>query len=157
MSNARAVRYRRLAFAEEDNAKADLLHRLGDDCDRGLLCTAEWLSVRPSLKNEQPPKAGDAKHSLSRTHINTDVENPFSNLDLQQATDLRTRRGRTSIGDAGSWRGIDDGGPKSITASMLTASAETETDHFGNCPVCGAYVDMRDWPARSRDKGHCAC
>ena len=22
--------------------------------------------------------------------------------------------------------------------------AETEADHFGNCPVCGAYLDMRD-------------
>jgi hypothetical protein len=22
--------------------------------------------------------------------------------------------------------------------------AQTETDHFGNCPVCGALVDMRD-------------
>lgn len=22
--------------------------------------------------------------------------------------------------------------------------AETEPDHFGNCPVCGALVDMRD-------------
>ena len=22
--------------------------------------------------------------------------------------------------------------------------AETEGDHFGNCPVCGAYLDMRD-------------
>jgi hypothetical protein len=21
---------------------------------------------------------------------------------------------------------------------------ETEADHFGNCPVCGAYLDMRD-------------
>jgi hypothetical protein len=59
MSNARAVRYRRLALAEEDHAKADLLQKLADESDRGLLCTAEWLSVRPSLKNEQPPKAGD--------------------------------------------------------------------------------------------------
>ena len=41
MSNARAVRYRGLAFAEEDNAKADLLHKLGDDCVRWLLCTAD--------------------------------------------------------------------------------------------------------------------
>jgi hypothetical protein len=22
--------------------------------------------------------------------------------------------------------------------------AETEADHFGNCPVCGALLDMRD-------------
>jgi hypothetical protein len=61
MSNARSVRYRRLALAEEDMVKAALLLKLADECDRGLLCTAEWLSPRPSRKNEQPPKAGDAK------------------------------------------------------------------------------------------------
>jgi hypothetical protein len=52
MSNARAVRYRRLALAEEDKAKADLLLKLADECDRGLLCTAEWRSPRPSLASE---------------------------------------------------------------------------------------------------------
>jgi hypothetical protein len=57
MSN-RAVRYRRLALAEEDKARADLLFKLADECDRGILCTAEWLSAQPSRKNEQPPIAG---------------------------------------------------------------------------------------------------
>jgi hypothetical protein len=66
MSNARAVRYRRLARAERDKAKADLLHKLADECDRGLLCTAEWISAQPSLKNEQPPKAGDANAQHGR-------------------------------------------------------------------------------------------
>jgi hypothetical protein len=61
MSNARAIRYRRLALATEDEAIADLLLRLADECDRGLLCTAEWRSARPSGKNEQPPKVGNAK------------------------------------------------------------------------------------------------
>ena len=61
MSNARAIRYRRLAIATEDKAMADLLLKLADESDRGLLCTAEWRSVRLSRKNEQPPKAGDAK------------------------------------------------------------------------------------------------
>ena len=62
MSNARAVRYRRLALATEDKDNADSLLKLADECDRGLLCTAEWLSAaRVSRKNEQPPKAGDAK------------------------------------------------------------------------------------------------
>ena len=121
MSNARAVRYRGLAFAEEDNAKADLLHKLGDDCDRWLLCTADGFGSGHPSKMSSRQKQETPRHSLSRTHINTDVEHPFSDRDLQQAIDLRTRRGRTSIGDAGSWRGIDDGGPKSIAASMLTA------------------------------------
>jgi hypothetical protein len=61
MSNARAVRYRRLALAEEDRAKADLLLKLADESDRGILCTAEWLSARPYRKIEQPPNARDAK------------------------------------------------------------------------------------------------
>jgi len=26
---------------------------------------------------------------------------------------------------------------------MLTV-LQTETDHFGNCPLCGALIDMRD-------------
>jgi hypothetical protein len=64
MSNARAIRYRRLALAQEDKATADLLLKLADECDRGLLCTAEWRSPRLSRKNEQPPKAGDAKARL---------------------------------------------------------------------------------------------
>jgi len=61
MSNARALRYRRLAFAQEDKATADLLLKLADECDRGLLCTAEWCSVRLPRKNELLPKAGDAR------------------------------------------------------------------------------------------------
>jgi hypothetical protein len=61
MSNARAVRYRRLALAEEEKAKADLLLKLADECDRGLLCTAEWRSAGPPLKNVQPSKPEDFK------------------------------------------------------------------------------------------------
>jgi hypothetical protein len=61
MRNARAIRYRKLALAQEDKAAADLLRKLADECDQGLLCTAEWRSAWPPRKNEQPPKAGDAK------------------------------------------------------------------------------------------------
>ena len=57
MSNPRAVRYRRLALEQEETAKADLLHKIADESDRGLLCTAEWLLVR---RHEQPPKVEDA-------------------------------------------------------------------------------------------------
>jgi hypothetical protein len=65
MGNARSVRYRRLALAEEDKAKADLLFKLADECDRGILCTSEWLFLnRLFSKNEQPPKAGEAKALL---------------------------------------------------------------------------------------------
>jgi hypothetical protein len=57
MSNARAIRYHKLALAEKDKATADLLLKLADECDRGLLCAAEWRSAQ----NGQPPKAGDDK------------------------------------------------------------------------------------------------
>jgi hypothetical protein len=59
MSNARAIRYRRLALASSDKADADLLVRLADESDRGILCTAEWRSARPYRQNEQPPTAGE--------------------------------------------------------------------------------------------------
>jgi hypothetical protein len=70
----------------------------------GFLCTAEWLSVRPSPKMSSRQKQETPRHSQSRTHINTDIEDPFSD----NKPDLRTRRVRTNIGDAESWRGIDD-------------------------------------------------
>ena len=63
MSNPRAVRYRRLALEQEETAKADLLLKIADESDRGLLCTAEWLLVR---RNEQPPKVEEAKDRSER-------------------------------------------------------------------------------------------
>jgi hypothetical protein len=59
MSTARAVRYRKLALATKERADADLLVKLADECDRGLLCTAEWLSARPYFENEAPSKANE--------------------------------------------------------------------------------------------------
>jgi len=58
MSSLRAVRYRKLALATKERADADLLLKLADECDRGLLCTAEFLSARPSIENETPRRAG---------------------------------------------------------------------------------------------------
>jgi hypothetical protein len=60
MTSARGIRYRRLALAEDDRATADLLLKLADECDRGLLCTADWLSARPYSKIEPPPKPEEA-------------------------------------------------------------------------------------------------
>jgi hypothetical protein len=60
MSSLRAVRYRKLALATKERADADLLVRLAEECDRGVLCTADWRSALPSFKNDQPSKAGDA-------------------------------------------------------------------------------------------------
>ena len=70
MNRVRAIRYRRLALAEEDKAKADLLLKLAHERDQGLLCTAEWRSSRPSRKNEQPPEAGDANARFEWNSLN---------------------------------------------------------------------------------------
>jgi hypothetical protein len=48
-SAARYFAYRRLALTEQDKA-ADLLLKLADECDRGVLCTADWLSAKLSRK-----------------------------------------------------------------------------------------------------------
>jgi hypothetical protein len=34
-----------LALAEEDKQKADLLYKLADEADQGVLCTADWISA----------------------------------------------------------------------------------------------------------------
>ena len=52
MRHDRAARYRRLALAEPDKEKAELLRLLADESDRGVLVTTEWLSARPSKKVE---------------------------------------------------------------------------------------------------------
>jgi hypothetical protein len=67
------------------------------------------------------------------------LKNPFSNFDLQQAIDLRLHRWGTPEAGAGpmtearNYRGFDPDG-----------IANSKADHFGNCPVCGALLDMRD-------------
>jgi hypothetical protein len=61
MSSVRATRYRRLALAQQDKDIADLLLKLADECDRGILCTAEWRSAWPPRKNDESPKAEGAK------------------------------------------------------------------------------------------------
>jgi hypothetical protein len=61
MSSVRAIRYRRLALAQQDKSIADLLLKLADECEQGILCTAQWRSAWPPRKGEQPPKAGGAE------------------------------------------------------------------------------------------------
>lgn len=42
MSNLRAVKYRRLALAEPDPVKAQLLHLLAEEAERGIFVTSDW-------------------------------------------------------------------------------------------------------------------
>jgi hypothetical protein len=57
MSNPRAVRYRRLALAEEDKQKADLLYKIADEADEGVLVTADWMTAAKYMR--EPDKARD--------------------------------------------------------------------------------------------------
>jgi hypothetical protein len=48
----------------------------------------------------------------------------------------RRKLARDSMTKTGKYRGVDPDG-----------LAETEADHFGNCPISGALLDMRERPA----------
>jgi hypothetical protein len=55
MTQDRTARYRRLASAEPHAGRAQLLNRLADESDRGVLVTADWLR---SAKLSVLPGAG---------------------------------------------------------------------------------------------------
>ena len=59
MSDPRAVRYRRLALVEKDNDKANLLRRIADESERGVLFTADW--ARSAWHQAAQTKPADAK------------------------------------------------------------------------------------------------
>jgi hypothetical protein len=44
MTDARALRYRRLALAEQDTDAAKLLRLLAEEAEQGILCVSEWRS-----------------------------------------------------------------------------------------------------------------
>jgi hypothetical protein len=50
----RAVRYRRLALAEPDKAKAALLQKIADEAERGLLCTVDGKQPVPEVASAKP-------------------------------------------------------------------------------------------------------
>lgn len=43
---ARAVRYRQLACAEPDKAKATILLEIADEAEQGILCTVDKMHTR---------------------------------------------------------------------------------------------------------------
>ena len=44
-NHMRALRYRKLALAELDRDKANLLSRIADEAERGVLCTVDGISA----------------------------------------------------------------------------------------------------------------
>ena len=59
MSNPRAVRYRRLALAEPDKEKAQLLQLIADEAERGVLCSVDWTLHGSTIEN--PINSSEAK------------------------------------------------------------------------------------------------
>jgi hypothetical protein len=53
---ARAVRYRQLALAEPDKAKAAILREIADEAERDVLCTVDKMDS--SLRRAQPRQQG---------------------------------------------------------------------------------------------------
>jgi hypothetical protein len=52
-NHARAVRYRQLALAEPDKAKAAILLSIADEADRDVLCTVDSTSLGFSRRDAQ--------------------------------------------------------------------------------------------------------
>jgi hypothetical protein len=67
-NQARAVRYRQLALAEPDRAKADVLLKLADEADREVLCTSDWLFEKSKVKQSsrsRPNSSGFFNHACA--------------------------------------------------------------------------------------------
>jgi SAM-dependent MidA family methyltransferase len=60
-AHTRAVRYRRLALAETDPQRAQLLQRIAEEAERGVLVTPDWMTPRTYMK--EPPKADQSTKS----------------------------------------------------------------------------------------------
>ena len=54
---ARALKYRRLALTESDQAKAALLRSIADEAERGVLCTPDRLASGNADPKSGPPRS----------------------------------------------------------------------------------------------------
>jgi hypothetical protein len=54
-NHIRAVRYRQLALAEPDKAKADVLYKIADEAERDVLCTVDGLRSVTPQSQPMPP------------------------------------------------------------------------------------------------------
>ena len=53
-NHVRAVRYRKLALAESDKAKAAILNQIADEAERNVLCTVDKMDSGLPRYNKQP-------------------------------------------------------------------------------------------------------
>jgi hypothetical protein len=49
--HSRVLRYRQLALAQQDRAKAAILNCIPNKAERGVLCTATAAPLRPATQN----------------------------------------------------------------------------------------------------------
>ena len=53
-NHVRAVRYRQLALAEPDKAKAAILNQIADEAERDVLCTVDKMESGLQRSHRQP-------------------------------------------------------------------------------------------------------
>jgi hypothetical protein len=84
------------------------------------------VGCRTRRANDVRPNRCDASaESSHRTHVRSVTEG--------QALGTPEARAGSMTDSPRKYRGFD---PEGV--------AETEADHFGNCPVCGAFIDTRN-------------
>ena len=57
-NHARAVRYRQLALAEPDKAKAAVLTKIAEEAEQDVLCTVDWMRSASPRSQPKPPNLG---------------------------------------------------------------------------------------------------
>jgi hypothetical protein len=65
-NHARAVRYRQLALAEPDKAKAAVLLAIAEEADRDVLCTVDSTSLGFSRRPESQKVPIQSQYALPR-------------------------------------------------------------------------------------------
>jgi hypothetical protein len=64
-NHIRAARYRALALTEKDQARANLLDRLAEEAEHGVLCTVRHLRLVHSVETATPAPCLDARTEFS--------------------------------------------------------------------------------------------
>jgi hypothetical protein len=54
-NHARAVRYRQLALAEPDKAKAAILIKIAEEAEQDVLCTVDWMMRNAAHRSQSKP------------------------------------------------------------------------------------------------------
>jgi hypothetical protein len=68
-NHIRAARYRALALTEKDQARANLLDRLAEEAEHGVLCTVRHLRLVYSAETTAPASSLDAQDELASASL----------------------------------------------------------------------------------------